>query len=586
MQEEGFPKIDRRSSTVAILDRKLRIRDLNPQFFSIFPVNKDDLIGKPVQNILSQYSPQTNLNKLLKEILLASRQFENQKHQDKPVITVSTPDGRLHHLELSPVNVMQTTKDKHQKLGFEIEIRDISERINSQALNEAAKLINQGLEISNLIPKLERILHSVITYDRANFILNQNDKWIMLKKWGLPENGEASLIKKDIEVPLEKRPHLKRMFENKSPKIVNDIFKDPDYYSIKKRTGSWLGAPIIINDEVVGFLNLDLDKTGGFNDDDARLLKEFADHFSVALKNSQEYNFMYQLAIKDPLTGAFTRRFFADAAQRETSESFRTGNNLSFLYIDADHFKNINDAYGHDTGDLVLTELSKRGSSSIRSSDVWAKHGGEEFTCLLPNTDIHQAFITARKLKEDIEGEPITSKENKQINLSLSIGISDLDLRRIDKSTLDVNLRDQIFLDTLNQADEAAYAVKETGRNGIGVYLSKLKDGDSDQIAVYRPLDNETDWQVQVFERKGLKDLKKIGDFKLVKRTDVGPTIYDPERANFNLIMSLEGVDIEVGLLLTGKYSFFLDPLGTYENISFKWLKPLFPLNPVTKTFT
>ncbi len=54
-------------------------------------------------------------NKLLKEILLASKQFENQKHQDKPVITVSTPDGRLHHLELSPVNVMETTKEKHQK---------------------------------------------------------------------------------------------------------------------------------------------------------------------------------------------------------------------------------------------------------------------------------------------------------------------------------------------------------------------------------------------------------------------------------------------------------------------------------------
>lgn len=586
MQVESFPIIDRRQSPVAVLDRGLKIKDLNPQFFSLFPVKKEDLIGKPVQEVLTQYSPKTDLNKLLKEILLSAKQFENHQPQVKPVITVSAQDGRSHYLELSPVNIVKTDGNKLHKLGFEVEIRDISERIKSQALNEAAKLINEGLEISNLIPKLERILHSVISYDRANIILKKDDKWVMLKKWVSPENGETSAIKEEVEVSLANRPYLNRMLENRSPKIVNDISADPEYFSKKKGAGSWLGAPIIINDEVVGFLNLDLDKTGVFNEEDARLLKSFADHFSVALKNSQEYSYLFQMAITDPLTRAYSRRFFDEAAKREISESFRTGNNLSFLYLDADHFKNINDTYGHGSGDSVLTALSRRGFSGIRSSDIWSRYGGEEFTCLLPDADIYQAFQTARKLKAVIEGQPIIDKNNNSINLTLSIGISDLESGKADSFPVKKDESEQIFSDKLNQADEASYAVKETGRNGIGVFLPKINDTDLDQIAVYRPIENGTDWQVQVLERKGFKNLRKIGDFKLIKRTDIGPTKNDSQRASFNLIMTLEGADIEIGSLLTGENAFLLSPNGPYENFSFKWLKPLFPSELGTKFLT
>src|SRR4029077_7973182 len=104
------------------------------------------------------------------------------------------------------------------------------------------------------------------------------------------------------------------------------------------------------------------------------------------------------LAVTDPLTGLFNRRRFADVLKREFAVTKRYKNTLSCLMIDIDHFKKINDRFGHDAGDQVLKETAARVAATLREVDMAARYGGEEFAILLPHTGKKEATVVAERI--------------------------------------------------------------------------------------------------------------------------------------------------------------------------------------------
>jgi diguanylate cyclase (GGDEF)-like protein/hemerythrin-like metal-binding protein len=163
-----------------------------------------------------------------------------------------------------------------------------------------------------------------------------------------------------------------------------------------------------------------------------------------------------ELASIDSLTGTLNRRKFQELSQKELERSNRYKSDLSFLMIDIDHFKKINDNYGHAVGDEVLKHFASISLEMARSLDIVARIGGEEFIVMLPETTSEGAFVFAERFRKKIFSSKVIV-ENNEISYTISIGISTLD---DDK---DVNT-------IIQRADKALYKAKESGRNRTVIY--------------------------------------------------------------------------------------------------------------------
>ncbi|MBE0447959.1 MAG: diguanylate cyclase [Actinobacteria bacterium] len=160
-------------------------------------------------------------------------------------------------------------------------------------------------------------------------------------------------------------------------------------------------------------------------------------------------------AVTDGLTGIANHKSFVERLAIEFNRAQRYGSSLSLMMIDVDTFKEINDTYGHVTGDTVLKTIANIIKSNIRQSDFAARYGGDEFALILPETDIEKAYKAGEKLRHKVESTPVILNPDIVVRTTLSIGIS---------SYL-TSMRDPLSL--VQKADEALYLAKESGRNRI-----------------------------------------------------------------------------------------------------------------------
>jgi diguanylate cyclase (GGDEF)-like protein len=165
-------------------------------------------------------------------------------------------------------------------------------------------------------------------------------------------------------------------------------------------------------------------------------------------------NELRELSITDSLTKVYNRRYFFESAQTLLSIAKRENHQISFLMLDIDYFKNINDTYGHQVGDKVLIQLSQKITSMIRDSDLFARIGGEEFGLILNNTSLANAKISAEKIRSAIE--KINFNNNLEIiDVTVSIGCSSINNT--------ITTLEELY----QEADKKLYLAKESGRNRV-----------------------------------------------------------------------------------------------------------------------
>ncbi len=173
--------------------------------------------------------------------------------------------------------------------------------------------------------------------------------------------------------------------------------------------------------------------------------------FDITTKKKEE-NKLKQISIRDELTGLYNRRYFNEILKKEAQRAFRYKEPLSMIMYDIDHFKRVNDTYGHMVGDEVLKKLSEIIKSNVRNSDYIFRTGGEEFTILLPGTDLEKAYKVAEKLRKRIENE-IFDKVGK---ITISLGVAQYS----ENESTDNFIR---------RTDKALYFSKENGRNRTSI---------------------------------------------------------------------------------------------------------------------
>ena len=211
--------------------------------------------------------------------------------------------------------------------------------------------------------------------------------------------------------------------------------------------------------ETLGVLAL-YDRVGGdtFDDADLHTLRTFAGQAGVAVHNVRVHEEAQRLSLTDPLTGLWNYRYLRESLRREVERASRFGRMLAVLVLDLDHFKDVNDTYGHAAGDAVLGEFARRIRIGLREVDVAFRQGGEEFVVLLPETDAYGGAIVAERLGAAVRDRPVAVEgarpgQSDHIPISVSIGVAVYPEHGGNAQQV------------LAAADTALYAAKNAGRD-------------------------------------------------------------------------------------------------------------------------
>lgn len=244
--------------------------------------------------------------------------------------------------------------------------------------------------------------------------------------------------------------------------------------------GRDIACDVVITDEAVsrrhasiertpqGFAIIDLESTNGTYVNDAKSREHvltagdrirIGSHIFKFLADdqleAQYHECVYTMATRDGLTAAFNKRYLLDSLQRELTQHERHGRPMTLLMIDVDHFKKINDEFGHLAGDEVLMEICRRIREVIRQGEVLARYGGEEFAVILCETSLQDARMTAERLREEIAGA-IMKTSHGEVAVTVSIGMA----CHANRQSITAN-------EIIDLADRQLYAAKAAGRNTV-----------------------------------------------------------------------------------------------------------------------
>lgn len=242
--------------------------------------------------------------------------------------------------------------------------------------------------------------------------------------------------------------------EHGEPVRIDDVEADPRWVSPNAQkflVRSILAEPLWSSGEVIGVLACTSPKVSAFADGDQLLVRLLANCSAPPIERAR----LRRLAMFDDITMAFNYRYLAPRLIEEMERASRSGGDLSILYMDLDHFKSVNDRYGHAVGDAVLKIFADRVRKAVRRVDVLVRRGGEEFVLIMPQTSATQAHATANRIQQNLHADDLEA-EGIEIHQTVSIGVATWDHRESP---------DQLE----RRADEAMYEAKRLGRDRVVV---------------------------------------------------------------------------------------------------------------------
>lgn len=390
----------------------------------------------------------------------------------------------LQRLEKS---IRRGLKNRENLLNI-LSLSDHLEAANQSLSKERDQLRHWNADLSQLYTlnqKLSESLHidEIVKTSISNIkkVISHDISCLFLKKWDqvrvttnhpqsddLIEKVKEETLRDSLEFMEDDRPFSQAVVRHGGSEIMVHLavgatkigllrlIRLPDPFPLKGSEGIVLNAN---------------QPKGPFSEYHAKILSMTAAPLAIAIRNAEIYKQVEDLAVKDPLTHVLNRRAFPTILEREFRRANRYNIPLALMMIDLDHFKKINDTYGHLVGDQVLREMATAFKASVRDVDVVIRYGGEEFLVILPGTNLQEGLIVANRIKNRVERTTFNNDEV-PIRMTVSIGVSHY-------PSPNISTPETLF----NQADQALYTAKKNGRNRIMI-LKSVKTSDWPALAL------------------------------------------------------------------------------------------------------
>lgn len=316
-----------------------------------------------------------------------------------------------------------------------------------RAINDVARQMTGVLERKELLTKLCPLVQEAFHVSHVSVLLKEDDNLVVRAHHGTL----TPVISENHRVPAESGLYGKALLEGKSL-IANDFQNAPGGPDLYRETASRMCIPLVSFGQNLGVLVVDSDQPGAFDDEDAQPLESVADICATAIQNANYVERVKQLAYLDGLTGIFNRRYFELRLAEEMERARRFSSSMTIVIIDIDHFKRLNDEFGHLLGDEVLRQVSSIFHQNVRKIDVVCRYGGEEFAILFSQTDPNFAVEIAEKLRRTVETWQFPGVPRP---VTISAGVATFPGHG--------STRDEV----VKAADAGLYAAKQAGRNRV-----------------------------------------------------------------------------------------------------------------------
>ncbi|MGO8819087.1 MAG: diguanylate cyclase [Terriglobia bacterium] len=241
--------------------------------------------------------------------------------------------------------------------------------------------------------------------------------------------------------------------------VVNDVEAQPPCPSrfALPAEGSYFCGPLIASGIIIGAVRIEGAK-GGWTSERRRLVESYLSGAASALSNLRLLDRMKQQANIDSLTGFYNRRFLEDYAHKLFAISRRRQQPVGFIMMDLDHFKDLNDAHGHETGDRVLRQFAKTVTAMMRETNLTARYGGEEFVVVLPDTGLRSCALVAERIRKGVMNMVVPSSVDTHLpQITVSMGVAVFPEHG------------QTLEEVIHAADTSLYESKRTGRNRVSL---------------------------------------------------------------------------------------------------------------------
>lgn len=329
----------------------------------------------------------------------------------------------------STYKILEGDRDRLQKRNGDL-----------QRLYTLNQTLCESLNLDEVTQSLAANLKKVVQYDVACLFLKNENK---VKIYTDRQRSAAFLDRISAET-LESGQALLEKGNSPSGPIV-------------LKEGAEIVVPLRVATERIGILRLIRFSKKIFNDYQSRVLAMISTSLSLAIRNAETHQEVQELASKDELTSLLNRRAFLNVVGREFRRAARYETSMALILIDIDHFKKINDGYGHLVGDQVIREIAQIVKESVRDVDTVARYGGDELVVVLPKTKLDEALIAAQRIRKRIRTS-LFKDGDRPIQITISMGIAQCPASLIKTP-------DDLF----RLADQALYIAKKKGRNRIEV---------------------------------------------------------------------------------------------------------------------
>ena len=250
--------------------------------------------------------------------------------------------------------------------------------------------------------------------------------------------------------------------QEKRPLLIPDPTSDkkftpPSRIKTDKNVKSILCVPLNIRGKCLGVIEIRRsgEEAEVFGEEDLANISAIADYAAIAIENAQNFQRVQELTITDDLTSLFNVRHMHTLLDAEILRAQRYGKQFSMVFLDLDHFKNVNDTHGHVHGSQLLRETADVIKDQIRNVDYAARYGGDEFVVMLPETSKEGALIIAERLRQSIEKNVFLQDKDLKVHFTASFGVATF--------PEDAQTKDQL----IRMADERMYEVKNSTRNRV-----------------------------------------------------------------------------------------------------------------------